>query len=284
VVRQDAPYELAFDSAAETGLEVLLRSRLWFYCTFPAPGVWSRNWPRIRLIDRGAARDRGLLLMCRRRDRLWRLERRQVRTRRLDGCHSCRLLKDTLRLWLSGLSRNGRVLVRSRDRLRMIDRFPAVYPLLNADPFVVARLTDATATSSSRLQLCGQCKFQLRIAAWAKRVKVQSLSHDSGPSPIWMCSLLIVCWLSVLVWFETARRMAVLTEAARRERVAPARPTESGTHKPFTNGVPSKIDAVMNPQGLHDPILVAVDRFDRDVHLPSDIFDAQPVSEMPQYL
>ena len=56
----------------------------------------------------------------------------------------------------------------------------------------------------------------------------------------------------------------------------------SGTNEPFSNGVPGQVDSVMNPQGLHDSVFMAVDRFDRDVHLASDVFNTQAVRQMPQ--
>jgi len=98
---------------------ILLWGGLLFRFAFPAPGVWRRNGSRIWLFDWiGSIADNWcLLLMNRRSDGLRRLEGRQMWTRRLHGSNWRRLLKKASGLRLMALSRHGRVLIRSEDRL-----------------------------------------------------------------------------------------------------------------------------------------------------------------------
>jgi hypothetical protein len=152
-----------------------------FFFAFPAPGMWGRNWRRDMLLGpkRCWACQRRWLLMSRRCERLWRLKRRQMWSRRLSrGNGGCRMLKKTARLRLCS---DRRMLVGSGDRLRMVDRFSSINPLLNGHPLVLAGRADTAAPGPGRLEFCSQCQLNLVFTVWTVCVEIVSLSHDSGP-------------------------------------------------------------------------------------------------------
>ena len=54
----------------------------------------------------------------------------------------------------------------------------------------------------------------------------------------------------------------------------------TGRHQAFPDRVAGEVDAVVDFQRLHDPILVRVHTFHRDVHLPRNVFHAEPKGEV----
>ncbi len=57
----------------------------------------------------------------------------------------------------------------------------------------------------------------------------------------------------------------------------------SRRRKAFPNCVPGQQHPVVNPQFVHDPVLVAVNRLLREVHQPGHFFDALASCQMPQH-